>query len=740
MSFLSGIFLWALPLVAVPVLIHLFNRRRRQVVQWGAMQFLTDSLTKKRRMWRVDDLILMLLRALAVLMIVAALAQPMLKSTWFGKPSGRDVVLVLDTSLSMSRETSQGTVFEQAIERAQDLLDELGSGDTVRVLLAGNRPQWLTTSPVDVDGDAKGQLKHALSELEPTLATADLFSAIQTAADSTPPNNASSRTIAVLTDGSRHGWQSDATAAWTGVERLVAKAKIPTAVNVTELADSDEELANLSVDRLQTSRKLVGVDDEFTIRAVVTNRGTKPTTSKLLKWESDGESVGVSTIEPLEAGQSVTVPFQSSLETPGVASIEGRIDGKDSLNADNAGSLVVEAVERVPLLVLRPAEDGVRGRSESSYLMAALGQVDDEIHTGEEPVSVLQPTLAEFDELKSLTLADYYAIVLTAVPELSDEEVEHLAEYVRGGGGLWIALGEHADRETYNSLFFREGQGIAPLLLEDPTGDADNRDKFDLVHPPEAGHVATELLGDTQRLDVDEVKLYRRHQFRNPGSDSEVSVLLRSDKGAILAAEKYTGSGRVITQCMPVGLSWTNLPLCQVYVPMVHEWLWYLSEPAVAQRNLQPGEPLVFEQDVGQKESVASLQPPVGKPLELSPELRDRREIFTYHRAFLPGKYLLTVNPGSTTEVSVPFYVQRDVKEAALAPPEESQRAVLAKAGGVQFTAELLSVPSGQTVEIRQEPIWNGLLTAFLLFVVMEMLIAAWATNRRYVYRTAPTG
>ncbi len=67
-------------------------------------------------------------------------------------------------------------------------------------------------------------------------------------------------------------------------------------------------------------------------------------------------------------------------------------------------------------------------------------------------------------------------------------------------------------------------------------------------------------------------------------------MLLRSGRGQVLAAGKYLGRGRVIVQCLPVGLSWSNLPLCQVYVPLVHEWLWYLSEPAVAQRNLQPGE------------------------------------------------------------------------------------------------------------------------------------------------------
>ena len=57
MSFLSAAFLWGLPLLAVPVAIHLLSRRRQEVVKWGAMQFLLDSSIRRRKIWRLDDLI-----------------------------------------------------------------------------------------------------------------------------------------------------------------------------------------------------------------------------------------------------------------------------------------------------------------------------------------------------------------------------------------------------------------------------------------------------------------------------------------------------------------------------------------------------------------------------------------------------------------------------------------------------------------------------------------------------------
>ena len=62
MSFLSAAFLLALPLVAVPVAIHLYRGRQRDVIMWGAMQFLAAAVTKGRRMERLEEWLLMALR------------------------------------------------------------------------------------------------------------------------------------------------------------------------------------------------------------------------------------------------------------------------------------------------------------------------------------------------------------------------------------------------------------------------------------------------------------------------------------------------------------------------------------------------------------------------------------------------------------------------------------------------------------------------------------------------------
>src|SRR5215475_4713899 len=108
MSFGLPLMLFGLFAVAIPPLIHLLNRRRYNVVDWGAMQFLQISETTRRRIM-IEELLLMLLRMGLIAIFVMAIAGPLLPDKWIPdfmkKPlvgSGdRDIVLIFDGSYSM---------------------------------------------------------------------------------------------------------------------------------------------------------------------------------------------------------------------------------------------------------------------------------------------------------------------------------------------------------------------------------------------------------------------------------------------------------------------------------------------------------------------------------------------------------------------------------------------------------------------------------------------------------------
>ena len=78
-KFFAGTFAIAgLIAAAGPIIIHLLNRRRFRVVEWAAMDFLRQAMQRSRRAVQLRDLLVLVLRCLAVVIFGTALARPFL--------------------------------------------------------------------------------------------------------------------------------------------------------------------------------------------------------------------------------------------------------------------------------------------------------------------------------------------------------------------------------------------------------------------------------------------------------------------------------------------------------------------------------------------------------------------------------------------------------------------------------------------------------------------------------------
>src|SRR5882757_1273316 len=105
MTFLQPLLLAALPLISLPILIHLINQRRYQSVQWAAMMFLLAANRMSRGYARLRQWLIMAFRMLAIAGLVFAVSRP-LAGGWLGLTAGgrADTTLVLlDRSPSMQQ-------------------------------------------------------------------------------------------------------------------------------------------------------------------------------------------------------------------------------------------------------------------------------------------------------------------------------------------------------------------------------------------------------------------------------------------------------------------------------------------------------------------------------------------------------------------------------------------------------------------------------------------------------------
>lgn len=730
MSFLSAIFLFALPLVAVPVLIHLYRGRQRDTITWGAMQFLAQAVTKGRSMERLEELLLMLLRVGTVLALVLALAQPMIRSSLFGDIGNREVVLLLDNSLSMAREVDGVSAIDQMKEKAGEVIDELGGGDRVQIMLAaGGGTQWLTAEGISADAAGREQLVSLVDGVQPTLGSADLLARLQLAVYLEPTDNPSSRRIVVVTDDQARSWQLDAQSAWKQFGESRRDAKVPPTIEIVECGFEDAEQHNLAVTKIEASRLHARPGETITFTSQVANLGETPSEPAVVQWLIDDEVVETSDFAALEPGDTLRVSATLPLKDQGAYAISCRIDATDQNPLDQQETVVVEVSDQIPILIVHDEQSDFAEHTADELLTIALG------YHGGEPLawhSVYAPEVTSLSELATAPLANYRAVVITNLGETDPSLRERLQEFVRSGGGLWMSLGDRVDRRNFNRDWYDDGDGPSPLALETLRTGGQADDPAHMIHPPKRDHPATAELANTTQLDIDEARVYEYWQLgQNDARRRDISVLLESGDGSPLVVENYLGQGRVFVQAFPIGLEQSNLPQLKSFLVMVQDWLDYLTAPSTARYNLAPGSAIVASLPPEAAFAKATLETPTGAVVPLFVQEMEGVAVARYAQTQSPGLYRATFTAGGEPVASVPFYVSRDSLESQLTPLSATDRTDLTSAAGLLFDgAESTDTPLVDSAP-RQEPIWGLLLGALVALLGGELLLSHWLARQR---------
>src|SRR5438046_466776 len=110
MTFLQPILLAGLPLVSLPIIIHLINQRRYQTVRWAAMMFLLAANRMSRGYARIRQWLIMAVRMLAIAGLIVAISRP-LAGGWLGLAGGgraETTLILVDRSPSMQQTGSDG--------------------------------------------------------------------------------------------------------------------------------------------------------------------------------------------------------------------------------------------------------------------------------------------------------------------------------------------------------------------------------------------------------------------------------------------------------------------------------------------------------------------------------------------------------------------------------------------------------------------------------------------------------
>ncbi|MFA7237710.1 MAG: VWA domain-containing protein, partial [Phycisphaeraceae bacterium] len=448
MTLLSPLALLFGLIAAVPLILHLHQNRKRTVMLFSTNRFFTDAVVRTQRRLKLRRWVLLILRMAACLLLALALSQPILAWSGFTSPKGqRDLLILLDDSLSMSSSSNQQSAisnqqFRQAQQIALAALDHLVTGDRAAILT--------TTGQIiaDTSGDAPSNdlldLRAKLAALQPTSSAGDIPSALRIAASFfNSDRTGRAHAVLILTDNQSTDWRSGQ---WPA---------LPLGCTTQIIAIGDPPAANVTADHLSLATPgnaaVVGQPNALTVRIVNHDPARRRAQLRLLVNDR------------AEADQPLDLPGQSACERtfpltftqPGEHRIQLQLLGlHDALPADDSLYAVVLVQSQLPVLIVHgpsPAPGSSNSRTGAFYLTAALQAVTSGGDVKVQSIAADQLSAAKLVAFTSGGGGGGGVVFLCDVERLSPPATLALRHFVQQGGGLAVFPGPHIDIDWYNT-------------------------------------------------------------------------------------------------------------------------------------------------------------------------------------------------------------------------------------------------------------------------------------------------
>src|SRR5882724_12737488 len=127
--FLFPIALGGLALLALPVIVHLLNRRKADPIYFPSLRFITASRTTMLRLHKVNNVPLLLLRLLIFALIVFAAARPF-RLPFVSASANPQTIILVDASVSMN---AKGR-WSEAIKQARSVVEKQPENSRIALL------------------------------------------------------------------------------------------------------------------------------------------------------------------------------------------------------------------------------------------------------------------------------------------------------------------------------------------------------------------------------------------------------------------------------------------------------------------------------------------------------------------------------------------------------------------------------------------------------------------------------
>ena len=696
--------------VGLPILIHLWSRRQRIEIPWAAMELLRKALVARSQKIRMEDRLLLALRCLTLLLVAAALLRPVFNTSGSTGSGGTGVVIGIDASYSMSH--GEHARFEKALGKAREILSTLDEGDPVSVVLMSKHPQVLfRRTGYDPGAFSRGLDDSAAPSTYPLNLERNLELLHELVTELKTPT----RECYIITDAQMTDWQGLSDQARNSLGRLSEESHVVLA------PVSASAMENLVIMDFTYSAGSLQRDGSARFAAGVHNAGSQAVDGATVEFYADGKLKSRQDVGLLEAGESRPVSFYTSFDASGDVALTARLSSDDLLD-DNQRHAVAGVRSSVSMLcidgdVSETTDSATRG---GYYAVRALRLKHTEANA---PIKVVHVDAADSYRQK---LSDYDIVMMINVPDIPGDLAKRLQQFVEGGGGLLIFLGDKVDVEQYNQNLADGAHPVLPARLVETVEHDDPTEGWQIV-PSKSDHPLAQVVG---RLPAD---LTADARFQTavrtvPLKDGHTILELSDGSLPLLLGSR---DGRVLLFTSSADRSWNSLPVHPLYTILLQQSATMLSRSANLEQGLV-GEPATIPLPGRMMGDEVDVTDPTGatEPVKVTVVEGSTVGVITPN---LPGVYRVAAESGQEEAAAVAANVdsaESDVRTADIAALRTWLDEVPIEIVSGSVTDAALNIRTGRDLGLL-------LLTLGAICFFMQGLLANYLSRRKHAGETA---
>lgn len=695
MNFLNPLFFLGALAILAPLLLHLVRRERARKFEFPSLMFLRRVSRRYIRYQKLRHLLLLLLRALALLVIALAFARPYLQKAGAALTPGRiaeNHIILLDDSMSMAYSDR----WDRAKEAAARIARALEPGDRIALLLFSDRT--LTLVPLTADPQA---IPSALAGLpRPSDRRTRFTQGLRAAQQAAYEAQGGRRVIHLISDFQKSGWNSDA-----------QDFRLAPDIRLVPVGVGGGECSNLAAADAQLAEVGGETGGELRIRYSLVNFGTEDRNGVRVRLSVDERAAAEKTVS-VARGRVEREDFQLKGLAAGIHTIVLEIDD-DRFARDNRFVLVVNVRGRVPVTAVEDARSGRNGRAPGFFLSRALNVAG---------LSPFQLATIPPGEAESLATLPGSVLIWNDIPGGSAAMQRKLQEFVRGGGGLALIVSGERAAADFNRTF----AAWLPVQVAVPAPGAfagRASGDFALLTDIRLDHPIFLPFAEPQSGNFSSARFYR-HVVLQAGPEAQ--VLARFDNGdpAVIAAE--IGEGHVVILPFSADDAFNDLPLKAVYAPFWQQLMRYLQRYRQERHWVEVGESI----DPGRilDEAAISLQkrgPAAGRVAAVIDPDRRRLPGSAESGVVIVEKagFYEVRSAGLSTKVAV--NTAPEESDLTAGDPEEMAAGWASNQGGESPAGGIAESLSPEAQE-RGQALWRWLLLLAAVFFAAE----GWLGNR----------